>query len=80
MELNTPEHLERAALSSLSSSVGGCSVWTLCPASCPELASAGLPRYTGSSAPSASSRIESLAPGAAFRVWAKVSLRTAAAQ
>lgn len=65
VEINTPKHLERAAPSSLSSSVCGCSVWTLCPASCPELALADLPHYTGSSAPSASSHIESSAPGAA---------------
>lgn len=50
----TPTLLGRAALSSPASSVGGCSVWTLCPASCTEFALTDLPHCTGSSVPSAS--------------------------
>lgn len=65
--INTPTHLERSAPSSLSSSACGCSAWTLCPASWPELASAGFLQHTGSSAPSASSHTETSTPGAIYR-------------
>lgn len=66
--LDTPTLLERAAPSSPSSSACGCSVWTLCPASWPVLASAGFPQHTSSSAPSASSHTELSGPGAAHSI------------
>lgn len=60
--IDTPTRLERAAPSCLSSSACGCSASTPCPASWPELASAGLLPRRGSSAPSASSHTVPSAP------------------
>lgn len=71
ISLDTPTLLEHAAPSSPSSSACGCSVWTLCPASWPVLASAGFPQHTSSSAPSASSHTEPSGPGATYR-WTQI--------
>lgn len=74
--LNTPTLLEHVAPSSLSSSACGCSVWTLCRASFPELSSSVPPPCKGSSAPSASSHTEPSAPGATPNTHTHTSIHT----